>query len=100
MPCTREATDYLKDAGMIILPSKAANAGGVAVSTLEMSQNSVRQYKTFKQLDRQLHEIMINIYTRIMDANEEYDLKDDYIAGANIAGFRRVAKAMRLEGYV
>ena len=100
MPCTREATDLLVDSGIVILPSKAANAGGVAVSTLEMSQNSVRQYKTFKQLDRQLQEIMINIYTSITEAADEYNLHGDYISGANIAGFRRVAKAMRLEGYV
>ena len=100
MPCTKEATDRLLDAGVTILPSKAANAGGVAVSTLEMSQNAVLQYKSFEKLDRQLQGIMINIYKQISEASEAYGIPGDFIAGANIAGFRRVAKAMRLEGYV
>ena len=100
MPCTREATDYLVSEGVTILPSKAANAGGVAVSTLEMSQNSVRQYRTFTDLDRQLKDIMINIYRSMNAAADDYGVSGNYISGANIAGFRRVAKAMRMEGYV
>ena len=100
MPCTREATDYLVSEGVTILPSKAANAGGVAISTLEMSQNSVRQYRTFTDLDRQLKDIMINIYRSMNAAADDYGVSGNYISGANIAGFRRVAKAMRMEGYV
>lgn len=100
MPTTREATDYFLEEGIPFLPGKAANAGGVAVSALEMSQNAVQQYRSFESVDKQLQQIMQNIYKQIESASEDYDLKDNYVAGANIAGFRRVVKGMRAQGYV
>jgi glutamate dehydrogenase (NADP+) len=100
MPCTREATDYLIDNGILFLPGKAANAGGVAVSGLEMSQNAVQLYRSFADVDNNLREIMVGIYEQIDRACEEYDCKGNFVAGANIAGFLRVANAMKAQGYV
>ena len=100
MPTTREATDYLLDKGVIFLPGKAANAGGVAVSALEMQQNAAQRYRTFEEVDRNLQTIMKGIYQQIDEASADYGLEGNYVAGANIAGFRRVVKAMRAQGYV
>ena len=100
MPSTREATDYFLDSGIFFLPGKAANAGGVAVSALEMSQNASRQYRSFESVDRQLQEIMKGIYAQMESACEDYGTPGNYVSGANIAGFRRVVKALRAQGYV
>ncbi len=100
MPTTREATDYLLDAGIRFLPGKAANAGGVAVSALEMSQNASRTYRSFESVDQQLREIMRGIYSQMEEACEDYNTVGNYVVGANIAGFRRVVKAVRAQGYV
>jgi len=100
MPTTLEATEYLKKKGVVFLPGKASNAGGVAVSTIEMSQNSTRTKKTFDEVDSQLYEIMKNIWVQISTAAKDYGLEGDYVAGANIAGFRSVVKAMREQGWV
>ena len=100
MPTTREATDYLMESGVMFLPGKAANAGGVAMSALEMSQNAVQLYRSFDDLDQHLQRIMSGIYSQISSAAEDYNVKGNFIAGANIAGFRRVVKAMRAQGYV
>lgn len=100
MPSTTEAIAVYKENGVIYGPAKAANAGGVAVSALEMSQNSERLSWTFDDVDQQLKEIMENIYKKSAAADEEYDLGQDYQAGANIAGFEKVAKAMLAQGLV
>lgn len=100
MPCTQEATDYFMEYGVRFLPGKAANAGGVAVSALEMSQNAVQLYRSFEDIDAQLASIMKGIYKKISEAADDYSLTGNFIAGANIAGFRRVVKAMRAQGYV
>ena len=100
MPTTREATDYLIDAGLDFLPGKAANAGGVAVSAIEMSQNASRQYRSFESVDNQLQGIMKGIFGQIQSACDDYGTQGNYVSGANIAGFRLVAKAMRAQGYV
>ena len=100
MPTTREATDFLLDAGIDFLPGKAANAGGVAVSAIEMSQNASRQYRSFESVDNQLQDIMKGIYAQIESACEDYNTPGNYVSGANIAGFRRVVKALRAQGYV
>ena len=99
MPTTNEALFYLmKQPGMIIAPSKAVNAGGVAVSALEMSQNSERLHWTAEEVDNQLKSIMHNIYQMSVDAAEEYGLGYNLVAGANIAGFKKVATAMVEQG--
>jgi glutamate dehydrogenase (NADP+) len=100
MPSTLEATAYLKENGVIFGPAKAANAGGVATSALEMSQNSERLSWTFDEVDAKLKQIMINIVHNIDDASKEYGLAGDYVAGANIAGFKKVADAMMAQGIV
>ena len=94
MPTTNEAVAYLKANGVIVAPSKAVNAGGVSVSGLEMSQNSMRYNWTAEEVDAKLHMIMSNIFKASIDAAHEYGLGDDLVAGANIAGFLKVAKAM------
>ena len=93
MPTTLEATDYLKQHGVIFGPAKAANAGGVATSALEMSQNSERLSWTFEEVDAKLKQIMINIVHNIDSAAKEYGKDGDYAAGANIAGFKKVELA-------
>ena len=98
MPTTPEAIDKLKDAGFIIAPSKAVNAGGVAVSALEMCQNAAKLSWTEEKVDKKLMEIMENIYHNIDDAARKYGKPGDLIAGANIAGFVKVAEAMLAEG--
>lgn len=98
MPLTAEAVDHIRLHRVHYAPGKAANAGGVAVSALEMSQNSVRQYKTFEQIDDRLKAIMKSIHDSAADASEQYKQTDegyvDYMAGANIVGFKRVADAL------
>lgn len=98
MPTTNEAIEYLQANGVIIAPGKAANAGGVAVSALEMSQNSMRLAWTKEEVDEKLQQIMINIHNSAMKAAEEYGLGYNLVAGANIAGFLKVAEAMHAQG--
>ena len=99
MPTTNDALKFLMEQpGMIVAPSKAVNAGGVATSALEMAQNSERLVWTAEEVDAQLHRIMDTIYQMSVDAAEEYGLGYDLVAGANIAGFRRVAEAMMEQG--
>ncbi len=100
MPTTLEATKYLQENGVLFAPGKAANAGGVATSALEMSQNSERMSWTFEQVDAKLKDIMVNIYHNMDDAAKKYGLDGDYVAGANIAGFLKVADAMMAQGIV
>ena len=98
MPTTEEAVAYLKENKVIIAPSKAVNAGGVAVSGLEMSQNSMRYSWTAEEVDAKLYQIMANIYKNSFDAAKKYGMDGDLIAGANIAGFEKVADAMLAQG--
>lgn len=100
MPTTNEALEYLQENKLIIGPSKAVNAGGVSVSALEMSQNSQRFSWTEEEVDEKLHDIMINIHNNAMKAAEEYGLGYNLVAGANIAGFKKVADAMMAQGIV
>ncbi len=100
MPTTMEATEYLQDKGVCFIPGKAANAGGVATSGLEMSQNSERLSWTFEEVDAKLHAIMVSIFNAIDEAAKRYGHEGDYVMGANIAGFEKVANAMMAEGVV
>ena len=100
MPCTLEATEIFQSNGVLFGPAKAANAGGVATSALEMSQNSMRLSWTFEEVDAKLHDIMVNIYHTSAKAAEEYGMKGNLVAGANIAGFLKVANAMMAQGLV
>ena len=98
MPTTLEATKYLQEHGVIFAPGKAANAGGVATSALEMSQNSERLSWTFDEVDAKLKNIMINITHNMVDAAKRYGHEGDYVMGANIAGFEKVVDAMLAQG--
>lgn len=98
MPTTMDATQYLQSNGVVFMPGKAANAGGVATSGLEMSQNSERLSWTFEEVDAKLKGIMINIFHAADDAAREYGVEGDYVAGANIAGFKKLADAMLAQG--
>ena len=100
MPTTLEATEYLQKNGIIFAPGKAANAGGVATSALEMSQNSERLSWTFEEVDAKLKQIMINITHNIDDAARRYGFEGNYVIGANIAGFEKVVNAMTAQGIV
>ena len=100
MPTTNEAVAYLKANGVIVAPSKAVNAGGVAVSGLEMSQNSMRYKWTAEEVDAKLKQIMYNIYWNSFNAAKKYGMEGDLVAGANIAGFLKVADAMMAQGIV
>ena len=100
MPSTLEATAAFQQAGVLFAPAKAANAGGVAVSALEMSQNSQRLSWTFEEVDAKLKDIMVGIFAKIDLAAHEYATDGDYVAGANIAGFLKVADAMMAQGAV
>lgn len=100
MPTTLDAMKYLMDNGVIMGPSKAANAGGVAVSALEMSQNSMRLEWTFEEVDKKLSDIMASIFNACAGAAKEFNMEGNYVAGANIAGFLKVAKAMKAQGAV
>ena len=98
MPSTPEAVAAFQGAGVLFAPAKAANAGGVATSALEMSQNSQRLSWTFEEVDAKLHQIMVNIYNNISAAAKEYGCEGNLVAGANIAGFLKVAEAMKAQG--
>ena len=100
MPTTIEATDYLREHGVYFLPGKAANAGGVATSALEMSQNSERLNWTFEKVDSKLQKIMVELFHNLDDAAARYGMPGNYVAGANIAGFERVVTAMNAQGIV
>ena len=100
MPTTNEALEYLKKNLRGVAPSKAANAGGVAVSALEMSQNSMRYTWTAEEVDEKLYAIMKNIHDESARAAEENGLGYDLVAGANIAGFEKVANAMMFQGLI
>jgi glutamate dehydrogenase (NADP+) len=100
MPSTLQAIDVFQKAGVVFLPAKAANAGGVATSALEMAQSSQRLFWTFEEVDQKLNQIMVNIYHNIDKAAKKYGLDGNYVAGANIAGFEKVADAMMAHGIV
>ena len=100
MPTTLEATEYFQENKVLFCPGKAANAGGVATSALEMSQNSERLSWTFEEVDSKLKTIMINIFHNLDDAAKKYGMEGNYVAGANIAGFLKVAEAMQAQGIV
>ena len=100
MPSTPEAIEAFQSAGILFGPAKAANAGGVATSALEMSQNSMRYSWTFEEVDAKLHDIMVNIYKNTRDAAAKYGMEGNFVAGANIAGFLKVADAMMAHGIV
>ena len=100
MPCTKDATEYFLANHILLAPAKAANAGGVATSAIEMSQNSMRYYMPFEQVDNKLNKIMINIFNACKSAATEYNLANNYVAGANIAAFTKLAKAMVAQGIV
>ena len=94
MPSTLAAIQYIQKSGILFAPAKAANAGGVGTSALEMSQNSMRYSWTYEEVDAKLHQMMNNIYRNMADAAIKYGFKDNFVMGANIAGFEKVAKAM------
>ena len=98
MPTTLDATEYLQSNKIYFVPGKASNAGGIATSALEMSQNSMRLSWTFEEVDAKLRDIMVNIFHNIDDAAKAYGVEDDFVAGANIAGFKKVADAMLAQG--
>ena len=100
MPTTLDATTYLQENGVLFMPGKAANAGGVATSALEMSQNSMRLSWTREEVDEKLHNIMIDIFHKAEDAAKRYGMEDNYVVGANIAGFEKVVDAMKAQGIV
>lgn len=100
MPCDREATEFILESGMMFMPGKAANAGGVATSALEMSQNSLRMSWSFEEVDEKLHRIMSDIYFKVSGAAKRYGVNGNYVAGANIASFEKVAEAMMGQGMV
>ena len=100
MPSTREATDFFLANGMLFMPGKAVNAGGVATSGLEQSQNSLRMSWSFEEVDAKLHDIMVNIFAKVDDAGKRYGVEGNYVAGANIAGFEKVVEAMIAQGVV
>ena len=100
MPTTMDATEFLLENGVTFFPGKAANAGGVATSGLEMSQNSERLSWTFEEVDAKLKGIMVSIFHAIDDAAKRYGHEGNYVMGANIAGFEKVANAMMAQGIV
>lgn len=100
MPTTLDATEYLQKNGVLFCPGKASNAGGVATSALEMSQNSERLSWTFEEVDAKLKNIMVNIFHNLDEASQKYGMEGNYVAGANIAGFLKVAEAMTAQGIV
>lgn len=100
MPCTIKATNYLQENGILFMPGKAANAGGVATSALEMSQNSMHLYWTFDEVEEKLRAIMVNIFAKADDAARRYGVPGNYVVGANIAGFEKVVDAMIAQGIV
>ena len=98
MPSTPEAVEAFQAAGVLFGPAKAANAGGVATSGLEMCQNSMRYSWTAEEVDQKLHQIMVNIFHNAYDASKKYGVEGNLVAGANIAGFEKVADAMIAQG--
>lgn len=100
MPCTYEAAKYLIENGVLFAPAKAANAGGVATSAIEMSQNSMRYYYTFEEVEHKLERIMINIFNNCAKASEEFGHSGNYLDGANIAAFKQLSDAMKAQGVV
>ena len=100
MPTTLDATKYLQESGVLFCPGKASNAGGVATSALEMTQNSERLSWSFEEVDAKLQGIMVNIFHNLDDAAKEYGMAGNYVAGANIAGFLKVANAMQAQGII
>ena len=100
MPCTKEATEYFLNNCVLVAPAKAANAGGVATSAIEMSQNSMRYYYTFDEVDKKLEEIMTNIFRACQNASTKYNFGNNYVAGANIDAFSKLAEAMKAQGVV
>lgn len=100
MPSNMEATEFFLNNGMLFMPGKAANAGGVATSALEMSQNSLRMNWSFIEVDEKLHNIMTGIYEKVADAAKRYGAEDNFVVGANIASFEKVATAMMAQGFV
>ena len=100
MPTSLDATAYLQEHGILFCPGKASNAGGVATSALEMTQNSERLSWTFEEVDAKLKTIMVNIFHNLDNAAKEYGMEGNYVAGANIAGFLKVADAMTAQGIV
>lgn len=100
MPCTQEATDYLLEKGILVAPAKAANAGGVATSAIEMSQNSMRYYHTFEEVEAKLDIIMTNIFKACYENANKYGCSGNYVAGANLAAFKKIADGMMAQGIV
>jgi glutamate dehydrogenase (NADP+) len=100
MPCTKEATEYFLAHNVLVAPAKASNAGGVATSAIEMSQNSMRYYLSFEEVDKKLENIMINIFNSCKNSAEEYNLGNNYVDGANIASLTKLADAMKAQGVV
>ena len=100
MPTTPEAISYLQNNDILFAPAKAANAGGVATSGLEMAQNSMRLSWPIEEVDMRLHQIMSDIYQDVSKAAQKYGLAGDLVAGANIAGFIKVADAMISQGII
>jgi glutamate dehydrogenase (NADP+) len=100
MPCTPDAIDIFHEQGILFAPGKASNAGGVATSGLEMSQNSLRLSWSREEVDERLHNIMINIHKNTHDIAAKYGMPGNYVAGANIAGFLKIAKAMTAQGLI
>lgn len=100
MPSTLEAIEVFQKNGVVFLPAKAANAGGVATSALEMAQSSGRMFWSFEEVDAKLKDIMVNIYHNIDKAAKDYGYEGNYVMGANIAGFVKVAEAMMAQGIV
>ncbi len=100
MPCAPDAVDVFQRAGIMFAPSKASNAGGVATSGLEMSQNSLRYHWTREEVDAKLNQIMVDIHKNVSSTAAEYGLPGNYVAGANIAGFLKVAEAMTAQGFI
>ena len=100
MPCVPEAVSIFQEAGVLYAPGKAANAGGVSVSGLEMAQNSQRYFWTREEVDHRLHQIMVNIHSTAYKTAEMFGDKGNYLLGANIAGFLKVADAMIAQGFL
>ena len=100
MPCTPEAVEVFQKNGVLFAPGKASNAGGVATSGLEMSQNSLRLSWTRQEVDEKLEAIMVNIHKNASETAKQYGREGDYVFGANVAGFLKVAEAMTAQGVV
>ena len=100
MPCTPEAVQVFHKNGILFAPGKASNAGGVATSGLEMSQNSLRLSWSREEVDQRLENIMINIHKNASETAKQYGREGDYVFGANVAGFLKIAEAMQAQGIV